>query len=175
MIVPLIEMEFVENCKQDAWWMTLEARGRGEGMSSDTDVFGFEPWTLKPESEYMRTGNVVNMRNAIQHMIELYPIGLFVYDTRDNLIALTDAEGNTTIFTYDLNNRLIAEERPGGETVSYDYYESGWLKQRRSGWKTRRFWWHGKTKIMNDCKCINEQIDATKLIVVICNLKWLIL
>ena len=81
----------------------------------------------------MRTGNVVNMRNAIQHMIELYPIGLFVYDTRDNLIALTDAEGNTTIFTYDLNNRLIAEERPGGETVSYDYYESGWLKQRRSG------------------------------------------
>ena len=47
----------------------------------------------------------------------------------------------------------------------YLYYS--FKQQRRSRWKTRRFWWHGKTKLMNNCKFINKQINVTKLIVVL--------
>ena len=52
------------------------------------------------------------------------------YDNRDNLIALTDANGNTTRFEYDRNNRLITETRPMGQETVYRYDKAGNLIEK---------------------------------------------
>ncbi|MBL0379355.1 MAG: hypothetical protein JKP90_06725 [Desulfofustis sp. PB-SRB1] len=45
----------------------------------------------------------------------------YVYDTRDNLWELIDANRHTTVFTYDRSNRQLSETRPGGQRLSYTY------------------------------------------------------
>ena len=46
---------------------------------------------------------------------------VYIYDDRNNLIALQDANGNVTQFEYDGNNRKIKEIRPMGEATVYEY------------------------------------------------------
>jgi len=43
---------------------------------------------------------------------------------------LTDAEGQTTTFEYDLNNRLVKETRPMGQTLTYSYDSAGQLIEK---------------------------------------------
>jgi YD repeat-containing protein len=51
----------------------------------------------------------------------------FNYDTRDNLLSLTDANGHTTRFEYDGNNRKTKETRPLGQSTTYTYDAVGQL------------------------------------------------
>ncbi|MFH2043835.1 MAG: hypothetical protein ABIK92_01655 [Pseudomonadota bacterium] len=52
-----------------------------------------------------------------------------LYDDNPNrLESVTDPEGNTTAFDYDLAGRKIKETRPMGETEEYTYYPNGLLK-----------------------------------------------
>jgi RHS repeat-associated protein len=57
----------------------------------------------------------------------------YVYDTRDNLVELIDANRHTTVFTYDRSNRQLSETRPGGQRLSYTYDGAGNLKTQTDG------------------------------------------
>jgi YD repeat-containing protein len=57
----------------------------------------------------------------------------YVYDTRDNLVELIDANRHTTRFTYDRSNRQLSETRPGGQRLSYTYDGAGNLKTQTDG------------------------------------------
>jgi YD repeat-containing protein len=57
----------------------------------------------------------------------------YVYDTRDNLVELIDANRHTTRFTYDRSNRQLSETRPGGQRLSYTYDSAGNLKTQTDG------------------------------------------
>ncbi|MEJ6950983.1 RHS repeat-associated core domain-containing protein [Natronospora cellulosivora (SeqCode)] len=52
----------------------------------------------------------------------------YQYDSTDNLIALTDGEGRTTKYEYDLINRKIKEIDPLNNSVRYNYNENDLLK-----------------------------------------------
>ncbi|MHA2254144.1 MAG: RHS repeat-associated core domain-containing protein, partial [Candidatus Kariarchaeaceae archaeon] len=54
----------------------------------------------------------------------------YSYDDSDNLLTLTDANGNITQFQYDRNNRLVKEIRPMGEENTYQYDGVGNLIQK---------------------------------------------
>jgi len=54
----------------------------------------------------------------------------YLYDSRDNLVELTDANGSTTWFEYDRNNRLVKEIRPMPEDTAYQYDPAGNLIQK---------------------------------------------
>ncbi len=49
----------------------------------------------------------------------------YTYDPRDNLIAVTDANSNTTQYAYDKNNRRTRETKPLGQTTQYQYDDTG--------------------------------------------------
>ena len=77
------------------------------------------------------------------------PVVRQTYDTRGNLLTLTDAEGFKTIYTYDAFNRVLTESKPkrsgsatddaafpvsNGLTTTYTYDTAGNLiKEKRNG------------------------------------------
>ncbi|GIO14791.1 hypothetical protein J19TS2_43460 [Cohnella xylanilytica] len=57
----------------------------------------------------------------------------YEYDKNGQLKSRTDAKGNKTVFSYDLDNRLVQKKDPLNNVTSYEYNDNGQLTKETDG------------------------------------------
>ncbi|MCP5560426.1 MAG: hypothetical protein H7A55_22025 [Verrucomicrobiaceae bacterium] len=71
------------------------------------------------------------------------------YDPKGNLTSRTSG-GQTTSYSYDVENRLKQVQLPGGTTITYGYDALGRLASRSDGAGTVRYLWEGSHILLEE-------------------------
>jgi RHS repeat-associated protein len=104
-----------------------------DGNGNRVEIHG--PGATEQEADSIVTVNVYDPLNRLTESED--PMGYFssqTYDSRGNVLTVTDARSNTTTHTYDLTNKLIKKVQPLTVTALFEYDIEGNLLVSTGPW-----------------------------------------
>ncbi len=102
-----------------------ETNGAGNQTQYEYDLNNNRTAEIKPDgTRWEFTYDAANRATSISNVVEGITTN-YVYDNKDNLTSITDAENKTTTFTFDNRNRKLSKIYPDAKTVNYSYDANG--------------------------------------------------